>query len=45
VSGDQLQIDFGEKGVRVGGNEVRVFLFVGVLSYSRPPAFDSIYAH
>lgn len=33
--GDQLQIDFGQKRVRVGGEWVRVFLLVAVLSYSR----------
>jgi transposase len=33
--GDQLQIDFGQKRVRIAGEWVRVFLFVAVLSYSR----------
>ena len=33
--GDQLQIDFGQKRVRIAGTEVRVFLLVAVLSYSR----------
>src|SRR4029453_5242595 len=33
--GDQLQIDFGQKRVRVGDAWVRVFLLVAVLSYSR----------
>ena len=33
--GDQLQIDFGQKRVRIGGEWVRVFLLVAVLSYSR----------
>jgi len=33
--GDQLQIDFGEKRVRVAGAWVRVFLLVAGLSYSR----------
>jgi transposase len=33
--GDQLQIDFGQKPVRIGGTVVRVFLLVAVLSYSR----------
>lgn len=33
--GDQLQIDFGQKRVQVGGTAVRVFLLVAVLSYSR----------
>ena len=33
--GDQLQIDFGQKRVAIAGTEVRVFLLVAVLSYSR----------
>jgi transposase len=33
--GAQMQIDFGEKWVRVGGELVRVFLLVAVLGYSR----------
>jgi transposase len=33
--GDQLQIDFGQKRVRIAGQEVRIFLLVAVLSYSR----------
>lgn len=33
--GDQMQIDFGEKWVSIGGQLVRVFLLVAVLSYSR----------
>ena len=33
--GDQLQIDFGQKRVRIAGALVRVFLLVAVLSYSR----------
>jgi transposase len=33
--GDQLQIDFGQKRVRIAGTWVRVFLLVAVLSYSR----------
>jgi len=33
--GDQLQIDFGQKRVPIAGTEVRVFLLVAVLSYSR----------
>lgn len=33
--GDQLQIDFGQKRVRIGGEWVRIFLLVAVLSYSR----------
>ena len=33
--GDQLQIDFGQKRVRVAGAWVRVFVLVAVLSYSR----------
>ena len=33
--GHQLQIDFGEKSVRIGSRRVRVLLFVAVLGYSR----------
>lgn len=33
--GDQLQIDFGQKYVQIGGARVRIFLLVAVLSYSR----------
>src|SRR5215203_7007661 len=33
--GDQLQIDFGQKRVPIAGTDVRVFLLVAVLSYSR----------
>lgn len=33
--GDQLQIDFGQKRVEIGGRVVRVFFLVAVLSYSR----------
>ena len=33
--GDQLQIDFGQKKVPIAGTEVRIFLLVAVLSYSR----------
>ena len=33
--GQQMQIDFGEKKLSVGGVVVRVFLLVAVLSYSR----------
>jgi transposase len=33
--GDQLQIDFGQKRVRIAGAWVRVFLLVAVLSHSR----------
>jgi transposase len=33
--GHQMQIDFGEKRIRIAGVAVRVFLFVAVLSYSR----------
>lgn len=35
AAGDQLQIDFGQKRVRIAGEWVRVFLLVAVLSYSR----------
>jgi hypothetical protein len=33
--GHQLQIDFGERRVLVGGREMRVYFFVAVLGYSR----------
>jgi len=33
--GHQLQIDFGEMGISVGGENVRVYLFVATLGYSR----------
>jgi transposase len=33
--GCQLQIDFGERGVLIGGEVVRVYLFVATLGYSR----------
>ena len=33
--GRQLQIDFGERGVQIGEEVVRVYLFVATLGYSR----------
>jgi transposase len=33
--GDQLQIDFGQKPVRIADREVRIFVLVAVLRYSR----------
>ena len=33
--GDQMQIDFGQKRLRIAGISVRIFLLVAVLSYSR----------
>lgn len=33
--GQQLQIDFGERRVEIGGASTRVFLFVATLGYSR----------
>jgi transposase len=33
--GHQLQIDFGERRVLIGGHEMRVYFFVAVLGYSR----------
>lgn len=33
--GRQMQVDFGEKKVRIGGQLVKVFLLVAVLSHSR----------
>ena len=35
VPGKQMQVDFGEKKVRIGGQWVKVFLLVAVLSFSR----------
>ena len=35
--GRQLQIDFGETRVPIGGERVRVYLFVATLGYSRRP--------
>ena len=35
--GQQLQIDFGETRVPIGGEPVRVYLFVATLGYSRRP--------
>ena len=33
--GAQMQIDFGEKHVRIGEHAIRVYIFVAVLGYSR----------
>ena len=33
--GEQMQIDFGQTRVLIGGEPVRVFLFVATLGYSR----------
>jgi transposase len=33
--GHQMQVDFGQKLVSIGGQQVRVYLLVAVLSYSR----------
>jgi transposase len=33
--GKQLQIDFGERLVEIGGSKVRAYLFVATLGYSR----------
>src|SRR5689334_744506 len=33
--GEQLQIDFGERRIEIGGVAVKVFLFVATLGYSR----------
>jgi len=35
--GKQLQIDFGERRVRIAGVSVKVFVFVATLGYSRRP--------
>lgn len=42
--GHQLQIDFGEKRVLVGGESVRVYVFVATLGYSRRP-FTTAFRH
>ena len=42
--GHQLQIDFGEKRVRVGDETVRVYVFVATLGYSRRP-FTTAFRH
>jgi transposase len=42
--GKQLQIDFGETGVPIGGELVRVHLFVATLGYSRRP-FAQAFRH
>lgn len=34
-SGKQMQIDFGERRVLIGGENVKVYLFVALLGYSR----------
>jgi transposase len=36
-AGKQLQIDFGERRVPIGGESVRVYVFVATLGYSRRP--------
>lgn len=33
--GHQLQVDFGETRVSIGGERVRLYLFVATLGYSR----------
>jgi transposase len=42
--GQQLQIDFGEKRVRVGDETVRVYVFVATLGYSRR-TFTTAFRH
>lgn len=42
--GHQLQIDFGEKRVLVGGEAVRVYVFVATLGYSRR-SFTTAFRH
>lgn len=44
AAGEQLQIDFGEAGVCVAGERVRVHLFVATLGYSRR-SFVAVYSH
>jgi transposase len=40
--GEQLQIDFGERRVEIGGVSVKVHLFVATLGYSRRPTSLSV---
>ena len=35
LPGQQMQIDFGEKIVKIGGEEIKAYFFVAKLSYSR----------
>jgi transposase len=42
--GEQLQIDFGETGVSIAGERVRVHLFVATLGYSRRP-YVAVFSH
>jgi transposase len=42
--GEQLQIDFGETRVPIGGERVRVHLFVATLGYSRRP-YVAVFGH
>jgi transposase len=42
--GEQLQIDFGETGVAIGGERVKVHLFVATLGYSRRP-YVAVFGH
>jgi transposase len=42
--GEQLQIDFGETTVSIGGERVKVHLFVATLGYSRRP-YVAVFEH
>ena len=42
--GEQLQIDFGETTVPIGGERVKVHLFVATLGYSRRP-YVAVFTH
>ncbi|MGZ5094984.1 MAG: IS21 family transposase [Burkholderiales bacterium] len=42
--GEQLQIDFGETGLSIAGERVRVHLFVATLGYSRRP-YVAVFSH
>src|SRR5690349_6307525 len=44
LPGEQLQIDFGETGVSIAGERVRVHLFVATLGYSRRP-YVAVFSH
>lgn len=42
--GEQLQVDFGERSVKIGGEVTKVHLFVATLGYSRRP-YVAVFTH
>jgi len=40
--GKQLQIDFGERLVEIGGSKIRAYLFVATLGYSRTASHQGL---